>query len=349
MKRILGLILVCCLVFSVFAEAFAAPKWEITEQTKAVTNEKKKTVTITVKVKPAGKMKFQWVFVDPENPERTSTGKKITKDIKEAKGLKLSGVTSNKLVLSKIPEALNGWKVYCHLYSNAYSMDSEPVVLVVPGMEPPETPDSEGGEGEGEGKETADTKEQKADGEGESEGEGEEEGSTYEYKDFTVSANGKYLFKVDSMGNIEGDKGVSSLTFTDSGSVAVKSEEPFKSWTVNGIRFEPEDEITGFKMFNLSDNTSISLKTAVKTVSSAKVDESTLLTVTCKGCSFTYAPKGLKSVKEGQVPSGAVIYVFADSSEAAANGYVINGGEPQNAGSLSMQVTVTEDMEIVVK
>ena len=59
MKRILGLILVCCLVFSVFAEAFAAPKWEITEQTKAVTNEKKKTVTITVKVKPAGKMKFQ--------------------------------------------------------------------------------------------------------------------------------------------------------------------------------------------------------------------------------------------------------------------------------------------------
>ena len=38
-----GLIMVFCLVFSLFAEAMAEPKWEITEQTKAETNEKKKS------------------------------------------------------------------------------------------------------------------------------------------------------------------------------------------------------------------------------------------------------------------------------------------------------------------
>ena len=34
MKRIVGLVLVFCLVFSMIAEAVAEPKWEITQQTK---------------------------------------------------------------------------------------------------------------------------------------------------------------------------------------------------------------------------------------------------------------------------------------------------------------------------
>ena len=54
MKRIVGLILVFCLVFSLFAEALAAPKWEIVQQTKCETNEKKKTVSLSVKVKGKG-------------------------------------------------------------------------------------------------------------------------------------------------------------------------------------------------------------------------------------------------------------------------------------------------------
>ena len=121
------------------------------------------------------------------------------------------------------------------------------------------------------------------------------------------------------------------------------------SWTVNGVRFEPEEEISSFKMLNLSSDTSISLKVAAKTAASAKVDESNMLTVTCKGCTFTYLRGGLKKVASGKVPSGAVIYVFADSFDAAANGYVVNGGEAQSQGAASMQVTVTEDTEIVVK
>ena len=354
MKRIVGLILVFCLVFSMIAEAAAEPKWEITEQTKVTVKEKKgKATSITVTVKAKGKgIKYQWVFVDPEDSSRTSTGKKVAKEIKELKGLVVKGATSNKLTLTKIPDALNGWSVYCHLYSNAYKLDTDPVVITLPGMEEPsaesesEGKDSESGEKAKSGK-TEETAEKKSsDEEG---GEDEEgEGATEEPKEFTVSANGNILYKADSMGNPDGDA-VSSLTFTGSGNVVVKSEDPFKSWTVNGVRFEPEEEISSFKILNLSSDTSISLKVAAKTAASAKVDESNMLTVTCKGCTFTYLRGGLKKVASGKVPSGAVIYVFADSYDAAANGYVVNGGEAQSQGAASMQVTVTEDTEIVVK
>ena len=151
------------------------------------------------------------------------------------------------------------------------------------------------------------------------------------------------------MGNPEGEEGTSSLTFLGSGDVAVKADTDIKSVTVNGVRYEPEGGTACFRLFNLSSDTALNVKAAVKTAASAKVDESTMCTVTCQGCSFTYAPKGLKGVKEGQVPSGAVIYVFADSSDAAAGGYVINGGEPQNPGTLSIQVTVTGNTQIVLQ
>jgi len=356
MKRIIGLILVLCLVFSIIAEAVAEPKWEITQQPKLTMKEKKgkaTSITITIKVKSKGsKVQYKWVFVDPADPGRTSTGKKVAKEIKELKGLVVKGATTNKLTLTKIPDALNGWTIYCHVYANADSLDSDPVVITLPGMEPPAdagNPDAEDSEGEdAKSEETASAKETKASDEEGGEDEEEDEGTSEESKEFTVSASGNVLYKADSMGNPDGDA-VSSLTFTGSGNVVVKSEEPFKSWTVNGVRFEPEEEISSFRMLNLSSDTSISLKVAAKTAASAKVDESNMLTVTCKGCTFTYLKGGLKKVASGEVPSGAVIYVVADSYDAAANGYVINGGEAQNPGAASMQVTVTEDTEIVLK
>jgi len=362
MKRIVGLILVLCLVLSVVAEAVAEPKWEITQQTKITVKEKKgKATSITISVKAKGKgIKYQWVFVDPENPERTSTGKKVAKAIKELKGLVVKGPTTNKITLTKIPDALNGWKVYCHLYSNAYKLDTDPVVIVLPGQEAPEQPEeTASGKDKEESKETKkdekasakntkDSKEAKDSKETkeaeEAVGESEEEPTG-----FTVSANGKFLFEADSSGKAKGKEAVSSLNFPDKINVAVKSENPIKSWTINGIRFEPEEEINSFSLLKLTSDTAISLKRAAKTAASAKVDESNMVKVACEGCTFTYLMGGLKRVTEGKVPSGAVIYVMADSSEAAANGYMINGDEAQNAGDSSIQLTVTEDTKVVVE
>ena len=374
MKRIIGLILVFCLVFSVFAEALAAPKWQIVQQTKCTPNEKKKTVTFTVKVK--GNVKYQWVFVDPKDPNRKSTGKKIAKEIPEAKGLKVGGATTSKLTLSKVPEALHGWYVYCHLYSNAYKLDTDPVALQVPGMDPaPEpdksqfvlednvtTPETTAPAATGaNGQTAAPAEEEKVNVKKMSEEDAYEyvmkraEGDLYvpELKEIKVSANGKYLYKLDTMGNPESTEGASSVTLIDSGNVVVKADAPLKSLTVNGIRFEPEEEVTSVKLFNINADTSVNLKAAARTVASASsdVDDSITYQITCTGCSFTYLPKGLKSAKEGEVPSGAVIYVFADKSDAgtATLGYTINGGEPQNLGATSFQLTVTGDMEIVAQ
>ena len=348
MKRIVSLILILCLMCSFAAEALAAAKWEITQQTKCTTT--KKSVTISVKVKGKG-VKYQWIFVNPDDPDDTVTGKNLAKD-KRFKGIKVSGYTKNKIVLTKVPEALHGWTVYCHLYSNAYKMDTDPVAVAVYGLDEPEQPvkaASDESEGQAETKdekseETAASKEKKSDDEN-----GDEEEAAPEPVEFTVTANGKYLFRTDSLGNPEGDEGASSLTFTGSGNVAVKSEDAFRSWTVNGVRFEPEEEISSFRLFNLSSDTSISVKVATKTAASAKVDESVSLHVTCTGCTFTYLPKGLKKATEGEVPSGAVIFVVADSSEAASKGYSINGGEARNPGASSIQVTVTEDTQITVQ
>ena len=357
MKRIVGLILVLCLMCSLVAEALAAPKWEITQQTKCTTT--KKSVTISVKVKGKG-IKYQWVFVNPEDPEDTVTGKNLAKD-ERFKGIKVSGYTKNKIVLTKVPESLHGWTVYCHLYSNAYKMDTDPVAVAVYGLEEPAQPEkAASGENEvqpeeaaseaAEGQAVANDEKAAADEEKKSDDEnGDEEEAAPEPVEFNVTANGKYLFKTDSLGNPEGDEGASSLTFTGSGNVAVKSDDEFRSWTINGVRFEPEEPISSFRLFNLSSDTSISLKVATKTAASAKVDESISLHVSCKGCTFTYLPKGLKKATDGEVPSGAVIFVIADNSEAAANGYIVHGGEARNPGASSIQVTITEDTQIIVQ
>ena len=362
MKRIVGLILVFCLVFSLFAEALAVPKWEIVEQTKCETNEKKKTVSLSVKVKGKG-IKYQWVFVNPEDPEDKVTGKNLSKD-KRFKGIKVKDYAKSKIILSKVPEALHGWYAYCHLYANAYKLDTNPVTVQLPGMTPAPEPDiskftledtlTPALEKEKEDAELKEAKKKWTEEETYEYVMKRAEGDLYEpeLKEITVSANGKYLYKLDIMGNPESEEAASSVTLIDSGNVAVKTDTPLKSFSINGVRIEPEEELTSFKLYNINTDTALSLKTASKgAVASEKVDDSVTYTITCTGCSFTYMPKGLKSVTEGEVPSGAMIYVFADKSDAGTGtvGYTINGSEPQYLGASSIQLTVTEDLEIAAE
>ena len=405
MKRILGIILMVCLVFSLVSEAFAAPDWEIIEQPKCTTT--KKSIVLSIKTKGTG-IKYQWVFVNPEDPDDTVTGKNLPKKFK---AIKVKNYTKSKITLTKVPEELHGWKVYCHLYGNGYQMDSEPTVVAVYGLEPPEEPESadepddseepdepesadepedsdepatgdEGGDEEApatvgteDGNEEDDAEpEDESKGEAEPETEPEDETAAEpeteaepepekEPGGFSVTADGAYLFELDSDGNVnEEAEGVSTLSFADAGNFAFRSEEPFSSWFVNGLRFETENEITGFKVFNVTEDTAVALTEAgIRTVASSPdeseafaekepaVDKNASYKVTCKGCSFTCMKAGIASAVEGEVPYGSLIYVFADNSEIAANGYRINGGEPESLGSASIQITVTGNTEIVVK
>ena len=162
----------------------------------------------------------------------------------------------------------------------------------------------------------------------------------------TVTAGSSILWKLDNAGNPEGDGPSSSLEFINQGSFMVKSDEPIKSWTVNGLRFEPAEPIAEFRMLNISENIVIDLGTVRATAAAAQVDESNMCKVTCKGCTFSYLAAGLISVTEGEVPAGAPINIVADSATLASTGYTINGGEAINAGKASFRYTVTEDVVI---
>ena len=379
MKRFLGLILALCLVFAIAAEAFAAGKPEFTEQPKSATTDKKGTVSFSVKVKTNGaKVTYTWYFVNPANGEKVS-GKKLNTVVK---GVKVSKPNSAKVTLKKVPESMHGWQVYCHINGNGYKVDSETVTLNVFGLDPVESPATPQDltEAEGSAEPAAETAAEPAEepaaepaegaeapeGEAaepapESEAEPEPEpepipfaeesdAGDFESREITVSATGDFLYALDSLGKAASDTPVSTLTFMNTGNVSIRSADPIKSWTINGIRFESESAQNVINLYNIDEDIAISLNVAQKTAASAQIDENVTCKVTCEGCVFTCTTSGIRKADQGEVPSGSVITVItASGTEALANGYIINGGEPDHKKQASFQLTVTEDTTIILK
>ena len=347
MKKIISLVLALCLIFALASEAFAAGKPTITKQPETSTTSKKGAVSFSISVKGTVDS-YTWYFINPETGEKVS-GKKLSSVFKD---IKVNSPNSKKISLTHVPDAMHGWSVYCHVNGNGYKVDSDTVMLLVYGLEPPAgaPADTAPAENTAPAPETADTANgQPADDNSRTPDDGSDEAMPeLELKTITVSASSKVLLKLDSVGNVvEGDP-VSKLTFDNTGSFLVRSENPIKSWTVNGIRFEPASPVNEFKVMNITEDVALDFKIVRQTAASAEVDASHMCKVSCTGCTFTYHSGGLRSVTEGEVPAGAPIKVIADSSALAANGYSINGGEKEYAGKASFQLTVTEDTTIVV-
>ena len=381
MKKIVGVVLILCLVFTFAAEAFAAGKPVITKQPETSTTSKKGAVSFSISVKGTVSS-YTWYFINPENGEKIS-GKKLSSVVK---GVKVNNPNSKKITLSHVPESMHGWSVYCHVNGNGYKIDSDTVTLLVYGMETAadssvssddkkvetepadeekkkETASSEkekkkdtsaadNGKKDTDGKST-ESAEKTADADPAVSGDGDlGEGADDEMperssKTITVTAPSKVLLKLDTKGNIVDNTPVSSLEFINTGSFCVKAEGPIRSWTINGVRFEPAQPVNEFKVMNVTDNIALDLKIYRATDADAQVDESKMCKVTCKGCTFTYLRGGIRSATSGEVPSGAPIRVIADSSDLAAAGYSINGGNTENAGKASFMLTVSDDVEIV--
>ena len=343
MKRILGLVLAFCLVFALAADAFAAGKPSITKQPESATTSKKGTVSFSVKT--SGSIQsLTWYFVDPSTG-KSYTGKQL---VKAVKGISVSNPNGKKITLKKVPESMHGWTVYCHLNGNGYKVDSDRVQLLVYGLEPPEqgiVAAESGSSSDSEDEGAADSGKSSSD----DEDDDGESAAAPQDKTITVSCTSKVLRKLDSSGNAADEAPVSRLEFTNTGSFIVTSEEPIISWSVNGVRFEPAEPISEFKVLNVNDNISLNLKVNRPTAASVQVDESHMCKVTCTGCTFSYLPGKLRSVTTGEVPAGAPINIVADSTELAESGYRINGAEPSNIGLSSFRFIVTEDVEISAK
>ena len=366
MKKIIGLILALCLVFTLCANAFADSKPTITQQPETSTTSKKGSVSFSIKVKGTVSS-YTWYFINPATGEKVS-GRKLNTVVK---GVKVSNPNSKKITLSKVPESMHGWLVYCHINGNGYKIDSDQVMLLVYGMEAPESAASaQTDEQAQEGAETAEAQpetEPKAQPETQTEAEPEtqaetqpegeaqaQDGTDEEIYDgqpdaVTVSASAKVLYKLDSSGSKAEEAPVSKLEFTGSCDILVQSDEPIVSWTINGVRIQPAEPVTEFKLIGVSSNVSMDLKINKASAADAQVDESKLCHVVCEGCTFTYMPYKLLSVTEGDVPSGAPIRISANTGDGADAGYSINGGEPEGQGAANYQFTVTEDVKIVSK
>ena len=348
MKKILGLILALCIVFAFTADAFAGSKPKIVKQPETATTSKKGTVSFSVKVSGTVSS-ITWHFIDPVSG-KDYTGKTLSKSIK---GVRVSNPNGKKITLSKVPESMHGWTVYCHINGNAYKVDSDRVMLLVYGMDPPAATEQPSGSGNEE--KTDEKPEEKSEKKPDDDSEPanldavEFDEGELENRTIAVTSTAANLRKLDTAGHVvEGDP-VSRLEFQNTGSFIVSSEEAIKSWTINGVRYEPSQPVQEIRILNVTGDMSIDLNIARATAASAEVDESHMCKVTCEGCTFTYLRSGLRSVTEGEVPAGAPIRISADSPEHAANGYSVNGGEAQNQGLPSFQLTVTEDVTIVAK
>jgi len=387
MRKFLGLLLALCLILAVAAEAFAAGKPEITEQPKSATTSEKGSITFAVKVNGKGsKITYTWYFVNPASGEKIS-GKNLKKTFKgivvnkpnaakitlkkvpqemhgwlvychiNGNGYKLDTeqVTLSVYGMEPLEEAAPAPEAPAEGSDPAASAESAPAAedaapdAEEASAEPASDPASEPAAEEAAPAEEEAPAEAAAPPEAPAAAESESEGDAEVSREITINASGDFLYPMDSLGKLTAEAPVSSIAFINTGNVAIHSEDAIRSWTINGIRYESEVALNTIRLFNVSQDLSVSLGLERKTAASASVDESRMCKVVCTGCSFTCISRGLRAVTEGEVPAGSLISVFCTDSSALANGYSINGADPVNAGKASFQFTVTEDTEIILR
>ena len=343
MKKIFAVLLALSLLLGAFSVASAAgagaPK--IQKQPTSQTTDKKGKVTFSFRATNFSPEESSWHFIDPATG-REYTGPELREAMAEVKGFKLT-VSNGKqvLTLTGVPESMHGWEVFVRLVNKGYEIDTDHVRLWYYGLDQTDEPSAPAGSetgpsGNGTENETGNGNSGAGDAPEELAGAGT----------ITVTASKATLYPLDSDGNPLEDQGASSLTFVGSGSVAVRSDREVQYWTVNGIRIEPMSDVTGFVLKNITSDLSISAKYAKSASSADEIDPDNPCMVTCTGCIFTYHAGGLRSVSSGEVPCGATITVFCESTDAAAKGYRINGGEPEHAGSASFRLKIEDDTVI---
>ena len=152
MKKIVSLLAVLCLLLGCVSVASAAI--QITQQPETQTVKAGGNVTFTVKAKGVNGSAITWYFTNPETGE-TTTGKKLSSVVK---GVKVQNPNSLKITLKKVPEAMHGWTMHAHIGRKTGGVDTDEVMILIAGLEPPEDVPAAAPKDEEDTKETADTK-----------------------------------------------------------------------------------------------------------------------------------------------------------------------------------------------
>ena len=344
MKKIVALLLICCLTLGLATAYAAGPK--ITKQPEF--GKSKSETTLVIEIKAKSYKGLTWRFVNPDTGEEL-TAKELAKTFD---GIKVKNPNKAKITLEKVPAELNGWEVYCHLSGNGYQVDSDRLTIELgaaaePAATPAATPATEAvpavSEPAGESAPVEPAAEPAAE---PVPAENEEEGLA-EPETITVTGENVTLVSLDSFGRPNEENSGSSLTFTEFGSVEARAEGEVEYWIINGIRVTPDTDVSSFKLQNITSDMTIAA--VAPDPDDVQLNSGDRVQVVCSGCRFTYMADNLVSVTAGSVPRGADIIVMADSTDAAAGGYSINGGEFAREGKISFRLNVTEDTEIKTK
>lgn len=344
MKKIVALLLICCLTLGLATAYAAGPK--ITKQPEF--GKSKSETTLVIEIKARSYKGLTWRFVNPDTGEEL-TAKELAKSFD---GIKVKNPNKAKITLEKVPAKLNGWEVYCHLSGNGYQVDSDRLTIELgaaaePAVTPAATPATEAvpavSEPAGESAPVEPAAEPAAE---PVPAENEEEGLA-EPETITVTGENVTLVSLDSFGRPNEENSGSSLTFTEFGSVEARAEGEVEYWIINGIRVTPDTDVSSFKLQNITSDMTIAA--VAPDPDDVQLNSGDRVQVVCSGCRFTYMADNLVSVTAGSVPRGADIIVMADNTAAAAGGYSINGSEFSREGKISFRLNVTEDTEIKTK
>ena len=359
MKKLVSLLLVLCLVLGISCTALAVGAPKITRQPVSATTDKYGTLTLTFEATDFVPNDSSWHFVEPDTGKEW-TGPELRKEMEARKEVRFELKAFNgkqKLVLTNVPKYMHGWEVYAVLVGEGFKVETDHIRIWYYGFDKDENGIAQAKAAATSKSKGKDDKSKKDDKGKSSSGTAASTGTdTAEPEDpdapkiITVTADKVTLYPVDSRGNALEDQAASSITFEDSGSVAVRSDVPVKYWMINGIRIEPDDSnLTSFVLKNITSNLTISAKLQKTSgASSAEIDPDSPCEITCVGCSFTYHKGGLSSVTSGTVPMGATIIVFT-TADSASKGFSVNGDAPEHQGSTSFSLKIEEDTTITVQ
>ena len=354
MKRLISFLVVFSLVLSVCAAVYAASgKPSITEQPVTATVKKNGDATFTVKAKNAGGASITWYFTNPSTGEVT-TGKQLSKVVP---GVKVANPNSLSIKLKNIPVSMHGWTLYCHIGPKSGGVSSDEVMILIQGMEVPET----------------------AKGAAESDGNGNSRltGSAAENtparptptpvpERIVITGNTRLeLLAVDSKGSPVG-KPKDELTFTDGSAsfyvrLPASTEGSIQYLTLNSLRITPDGEVRGIGIRGWNESAAVKIKvnkpgSAEETPSDGlvlpdeteePVDPSDLVSVDCSNCRFTGYHSSF--AESGQVPVGTTITVSA-SGGMISKGYFINGAKKAvHKNEASFQLLIEENTTITME
>lgn len=348
MKKIVALLLICCLTLGLATAYAAGPK--ITKQPEF--GKSKSETTVVIEIKAKSYKGLTWRFVNPETSEEF-TAKELSKALN---GIKVKNPNKQKITLEKVPAEMNGWEVYCHLTGNGYQVDSDRLTIELsvaaePAAEPTAEPVPEAVPAASEPVEEPAVvpapESVPAEPAAEPVPAEEEEEDIPEPETITVTGENVTLVPLDSFGRPDEESGGTSLSFTEFGSVEARADGDVEYWIVNGIRVTPNAGVSSVKLQNITSDMTIAA--VAPDPDAVQLNSSDRVQVVCSGCRFTYMADNLVSVTAGSVPRGADIIVMADNTTAASGGYSINGGEFAREGKISFRLTVTEDTEIKTK